>query len=184
MNLRHTPALIGFSFFLVAAMPAMADSDDDKRDVIVVFQKDTPFHQFRGFVQADERASAEPRNWGYRNRNVSGAVQRLEGMHRFKSRHVFTKTVKGFAGKLSKAQIKALQAEPTVEYIEEYGLVHADAQSLPWGVDRIEGDRSSTRCGEGTGSIDNVTVYVIDSGLALRPHLNVVGHTNFTTGSN
>src|SRR5262245_8611393 len=98
MTLRKATLLLGLPI-LFAATPAAADSDDDKQDVIVVFQKDTPFHQFRGFAQSDERASAEPKAWGYLDRNVTGAVQRLEGTHRFKSRHVFTNVVKGFSGK-------------------------------------------------------------------------------------
>jgi subtilisin family serine protease len=184
MKLRQASVLIALAFLFVAA-PATAESDDDdKQDVIVVFQKDTPFYQFRGYEQSDDRSAAEPRNWGYLDRNVKGAVQRLEGQHRFKSRHVYSNVVKGFAGRLTKAQIEALKAEPTVAYVELDGEVHSDAQSLPWGIDRVEADRSSTLAGNGSGSIDNVTVYVIDSGIATRPDLNLVGHINFTTGTN
>ena len=53
--------------------------------------------------------------------------------------------------------------------------VHATAQSLPTGVDRIEGDASSTASGDGTGSVD-LDVAVIDTGIDLdHPELNVVG---------
>src|SRR4029453_2735503 len=53
--------------------------------------------------------------------------------------------------------------------------VYATAQSLPTGVDRIQGDVSSTVSGDGAGSVD-LDVAVIDTGIDLdHPDLNVVG---------
>ena len=53
--------------------------------------------------------------------------------------------------------------------------MHTTAQSLPTGVDRIEGDVSSTVSGDGAGSVD-LDVAVIDTGIDLdHPELNVVG---------
>jgi subtilisin family serine protease len=53
-------------------------------------------------------------------------------------------------------------------------------QCLPTGVERIDGDKSSTRSGDGKGSV-NVNVAVLDSGIdATDPELNVVGGTNCT----
>jgi subtilisin family serine protease len=59
------------------------------------------------------------------------------------------------------------------------------AQTLPWGIDRIEADISSTRAGNGSGAVSNVNAYVIDTGIdAAHPDLNVVGHVNFAGGPN
>jgi aqualysin 1 len=60
--------------------------------------------------------------------------------------------------------------------------MHAVAQTLPWGVDRIQADKSSTRAGNGRGVVSNVNVYVIDSGIdASHPDLNVLTPpVNFT----
>ena len=61
----------------------------------------------------------------------------------------------------------------------------ADAQPVPWGIDRIEADASSTRAGDGSGDVSNVNVYVIDTGVDPgHADLNVVGHVNFAKGKN
>lgn len=55
------------------------------------------------------------------------------------------------------------------------------AQTLPTGVNRIEGDKSSTLAGNGSGSV-NVGVAVIDSGInKTHPDLNVAGGRNFAS---
>ena len=57
------------------------------------------------------------------------------------------------------------------------------AQALPKGVNRVEGDLSSTRSGNGVGIV-NATVAVIDTGIDVdHPELNVVGGKNCSTGS-
>jgi subtilisin family serine protease len=152
--------------------------------MIVVFQSETPFQQFQGNARADERSAAHPDAWNYVDRGVLGAVQRLEGRHRFKSKHVFSHATKGFAVELTPEQIEALRAEPTIAYIEADQPMSLVAQSLPWGVNRVEADRSSTLAGNGSGAISNVNVYVIDTGIARHRDLNLVGQVNFAGGTN
>jgi subtilisin family serine protease len=61
--------------------------------------------------------------------------------------------------------------------------VHIDQQTLPTGIDRIDGELSSTASGNGSGSVD-VDVAVIDTGIDLtHPELNVVGGINCSTGN-
>ncbi|SNT23340.1 Peptidase inhibitor I9 [Noviherbaspirillum humi] len=167
-----------------ASLPSFANAPGKTTPVIVVFQEATPFHQFKGNAHPDERAIAHAAAWDYLDRGVMGAAQRLENLHRFKSKHVFSHAVKGFAADLSTEQIEALKAEPTVAYIEADLPVTADVQSLPWGVDRVEADVSSTLAGNGSGSVAGVNVYVVDSGIATHQDLNLVKHVNFAGGSN
>jgi subtilisin family serine protease len=69
-----------------------------------------------------------------------------------------------------------------VLFVSQDRTVSIAAQSLPTGVNRIEGDLSSTRSGNGSGAV-NVAVAVIDTGIDLdHPDLNVVGGTNCSTG--
>jgi subtilisin family serine protease len=60
------------------------------------------------------------------------------------------------------------------------------AQVLPWGIDAVDADVSPTAlAGNGSGSIGNVNVYIIDTGVDKgHADLNVVGHVNFAGGQN
>ncbi len=72
-----------------------------------------------------------------------------------------------------------------VAYVEPDGTMTISAQTLPWGIDRINADSSSTLAGNGSGAINNVNAYIIDTGID-RSHadLNVVDHVNFAGGPN
>lgn len=57
------------------------------------------------------------------------------------------------------------------------------AQQLPWGIDKIDADVSSTVAGNGSGAIENVDAYIIDTGIdASHADLNVVSSVNFAGG--
>jgi aqualysin 1 len=183
MKSRYTSIALGLSLAF-PAYSAIAAPGEAKQPVIVVFQQATPFHQFRGNARADERAADNPDAWGYLDRGVLGAVQRLEGLHRFKSNHVYSHAAKGFSAELTPAQIDALKAEPTVAYIEPDQPMGMVGQVVPWGIDRVEADLSSTLAGNGSGTVANVNVYVIDSGIAANADLNLVSHLNFAGGKN
>lgn len=59
------------------------------------------------------------------------------------------------------------------------------SQALPWGVDRIDADLSTTKAGNCSGAVSNVHVYVLDTGVdATHPDLNVLDHVNFAGGPN
>jgi subtilisin family serine protease len=187
-------ALSIFSLFPLAS--ALAAAPDDTFPVIIVFQKDTPFHQFAANAKADERVANDAPAWAYLDRGVMGAMQRLEGLHRFKAKHAYSHAAKGFAASLTQAQITALKSEPTVAYIENDIVMTANAspkspptttltpQSLPWGINKVEADLSSTRAGNGNGAITNVRAYVIDTGIAAHQDLNLVKHVNFIDTKN
>src|SRR3712207_3052626 len=59
-------------------------------------------------------------------------------------------------------------------------MAYAETQTLPWGVDRVQADISSTKAGNGSRAISNVNAYIIDSGIYGHADLNVVEHVNFT----
>lgn len=152
--------------------------------VIVVFSDNAPFHNFQGFYRADDRARANPAAWEYLDPGVSGAVQAIEARHGFRSDHVYSAGLRGFAARLTARQIDALENEPMVAYVEADGTMHAIAQTLPWGINRIDADISSTLAGNGAGAVTNVNVYIIDTGIATHADLNRVQHVNFAGGKN
>jgi len=153
--------------------------------VIVVFNEAASLDGFRGAFQADERAAADPEAWDYLNRGVVGAVQQLERGHGFRAGHVYSNAVRGFSARLNAHQIQALENNPLVAYIEADEPMFATAQTLPWGINRIDADISSTLAGNGSGAVSNVNVYIIDTGAdAKHTDLNVVNHVNFAGGVN
>jgi len=88
--------------------------------------------------------------------------------------------LKGFAARIPAGRLDDVRADDRVAYVEQDKIMTATAQSLPWGVDRIEADRSSTFAGDGSGEVSNVNAYIIDTGIDQdHPDLNVVNHVNF-----
>jgi len=170
---------------LMAATTGSAQPAAGTFPVIIVFHDSVAFHNFRGFFHADDRARANPPAWDYLDRGVAGAVQALEVTHGFRADHIYTAALRGFAARLTARQIDALENDPTVAYVEADGTMTANAQTLPWGIDRIDADLSSTTAGDGAGAIANVNAYIIDTGIdTAHTDLNVVKHVNFAGGPN
>jgi subtilisin family serine protease len=118
-------------------------------------------------------------------KNVAQAVARVAGeiakTYSLNLVHVYGYALYGFSAEIPQDKILALRSDPRIAYIEQDAKVYAFAQSLPWGIDRIDADISSTKAGDGTGSVTGVRVYIIDTGIQLNhPDLNVVGGVDFT----
>jgi subtilisin family serine protease len=169
---------------LLSASAVVAQRPAVTFPVIVVFHADAPLDQFAAGFRPDARVAANPAAWGYVNRGVAGAVQTLEARGGFQAEHVYSAVVRGFSARLTARQISDLEDDSHVAYIEPDGEMHAYAQTLPWGIDKIDADTSSTLAGNGTGAITNVNVYIIDSGIATHQDLNRVNHVNFAGGQN
>ncbi len=98
---------------------------------------------------------------------------------------VYRNAVKGFSAVIPNSRVAEVRDDNRVDYVERDGTMKTVAQVLPWGIDRIDADTSSTVAGNGSGAVSNVNAYVIDTGIdATHPDLNVVGHVNFTGGKN
>ncbi len=93
--------------------------------------------------------------------------------------------LKGYAARIPDQRLDEVRAEERVDYIVRDGTVTTAAQRLPWGIDRVDADRSGTRAGNGRGAVSNVNAYIIDSGIdKANTDLNVVKHVNFHGGKN
>lgn len=153
--------------------------------VIVVFDDLAPFQNFRDQYRPDDRAAANPPAWDYLDRGVAGLVQAMERGRGFRADHVYSAAIRGFAARLTARQIADLENDPAVAYIEPDGIMTIVAQTVPWGIDRIDADISSTRAGDGQGAVTNVHAYIIDTGIdAKHSDLYVVNHVNFAGGRN
>jgi aqualysin 1 len=147
--------------------------------VIVLFRDSIPVDEYARQYSHDPRQTANPNAWEYLDRAIIGATQNLERRLAFKAEHVFSHTVKGFAARLSTQQIQRLQSDNLVQAIELDAPVQEFAQTLPWGVDRVDADLSSVRAGDGTGAVP-VNAYIIDSGIDYyHADLSVVRLINF-----
>jgi subtilisin len=96
--------------------------------------------------------------------------------------HVYRHALKGYSAVMTAADAQGLRADPRVASVTQDRPVHLDQQVLPTGIDRVDGELSSTVSGDGAGSVD-VDVAVIDTGIdPTHPDLNVAGGVNCSTG--
>jgi subtilisin len=98
-------------------------------------------------------------------------------------RRVYRSALKGYSATLFSDRLQALRADPRVAYLTADRPVHTTGQVLPTGIDRVDAERSSTRSGDGKGTV-NVDVAVLDTGIDTdHPDLNVAGGVNCLGGS-
>ena len=97
---------------------------------------------------------------------------------------VWGSALHGYAAVIPNDRVAELRGDANVKYVVADGEASISAQSLPYGIDLVNADSSSTQAGNGSGSVSNVNVYVIDTGVDTgHPDLNVVQFVNFTKGS-
>jgi subtilisin len=88
---------------------------------------------------------------------------------------VYSSALKGYSASLPVTAVAALRRDPRVAYVTADRTLSIQAQTLPTGINRVDGELSSTVSGNGSGSV-NVDVAVIDTGISTsHPDLNVVG---------
>ena len=88
----------------------------------------------------------------------------------------------GILGSYPDARVDEVRSDSRVNYVAADRDVSIAAQTLPTGINRIDGELSSTVSGNGSGSV-NVDVAAIDTGIDIdHPDLNVVGGMNCSTG--
>jgi subtilisin family serine protease len=178
MAKRFWGVLVVLGVYLLV-QPGLAQRGAASFPVIVVFDDAAALDGFAGFYRNDDRALANPSAWAYLNRGVAGFVQSLEQRRGFRAEHVYSATIRGFSARLTARQIAELEDDPAVAYVELDGTMSIGAQTLPWGIDRVDADSSSTQAGNGGGTVSNVYAYIIDTGIYAHSDLYRYAHVNF-----
>ncbi len=113
----------------------------------------------------------------------AGKAQGLAAQHGLGVQRVYSYALKGFAAVIPTGRLAGLQADPNVAFVDQDQVFSIAApQSLPTGINRIDGELSSTKAGDGTGTVD-VDVAIIDTGIASHEDLNVYRSVNCSGGS-
>lgn len=115
-------------------------------------------------------------------------------------RFVYSSALEGYAAVFPNDRaLQRVRNDARVDYVEPDGVVSATqekaakpsrkpgsggttttpSQVLPWGIDKIDADASSTLAGNGLDAVSGVNAYIIDSGIdPTHTDLNVVGNVN------
>jgi subtilisin family serine protease len=91
----------------------------------------------------------------------------------------------GFAGHIPEAVVEKMRHDTAVARIEQDGVVTIGAQTVPYGISNSGATASPTvLAGNGAGALPGATVFILDTGIAAHPDLNIVGHVNYAGGIN
>jgi subtilisin family serine protease len=94
--------------------------------------------------------------------------------------YIYQAALEGYAARIPDQRLDEVRADERVAYVEADQTMYAEAQTLPWGINKIDADASSTKAGNGSGTVSGVNAYIIDTGIYKHSDLRVVDHVNFT----
>jgi subtilisin len=97
--------------------------------------------------------------------------------------HTYGAALKGFAAAIPPGKVGAVRSAPRVAFVAEDREVHAMAQTLPTGVNRVDADlnTNSVDAGNGSGAV-NVDIAILDSGIYTKhPDLTIAGGKDCST---
>ncbi len=115
-------------------------------------------------------------------RNAPGLASEHARAYGASLSHVYQSALKGYAATIPDARIDDIRRDPRVAFVSEDRPVQAvatDTETLPKGIDRIDGELSTNFS---SNSWTGVAVAVIDTGSGPHADLNVVGGKNCSTG--
>ena len=116
--------------------------------------------------------------------NPTAVAREHAQRHGAEALFTYQHSIKGYAARFPEGRLDEVRTDEQVAYVESDETAYAQAQTLPWGINRIDADVSSTDAGNGSDAVTNVNAYIIDSGIYRHTDLNVVGHVNFAGGNN
>jgi subtilisin len=117
-------------------------------------------------------------------RGILTEVSKKVNLEGTKVLNIYEDVLNGFTINVPNERIiQVLEQSPFVDYIEKDKVVETFAQTLPKGINRIDGDLSYTRSGNGGGSV-NADIAILDSGIDTRhSDLYVYHQKTFVSGT-
>ena len=116
--------------------------------------------------------------------DASQAASEHRNSHGAEIGFVYQNALSGYSASIAPQAAERLANDPRVAYVEKDLEQHAFAQTMPTGVDRIDGELSATAKINGLDERVDVDIAILDSGVDLtHPDLNVVDSTNCSGGS-
>jgi subtilisin len=104
--------------------------------------------------------------------------------HGAQVRYVYRHALRGYAAQMSDAAAARVARDPRVRTVQADRVVEAFEQTLPTGIDRIDGELSTAAKINGVDERVDVDVAIIDTGIDIdHPDLNVVGGKNCSRGT-
>ncbi len=157
-----------FTALLMAIVPTQTVESQERSEKIIKSEQKIPN---RYIVVFEDWAAGD---LGDRS-NANAVVEELGIVYGGKIDRVFRHAINGYSVEMSEKQVEALSRDPRVKYIEEDGIMYANATqtNATWGLDRIDQrdlplNGTYTYNADGTG----VRAYIIDTGIRA-------GHTDF-----
>ena len=94
----------------------------------------------------------------------------------------YSSAVRGYAARLSPAQVRALRADPATAAVVPDGVISTAGQSTPRGIKRIDGPVNPVAHIDGVDERVDADVAIVDTGIdRTHPDLNVAGGYNCTS---
>ena len=120
--------------------------------------------------------------------NPGRAADAMARRHNLAVGFVYSQALEGFSARIPQARIDDVRTDDRVKFVERDQTMRAVEQTLPWGIEKIGANTSSTLAGNGseadTESVSKVNAYVIDTGIYNHTDLNLARHVNFAGGKN
>lgn len=113
--------------------------------------------------------------------NVQASADSMAATYGIMPEHIYEDAIQGFSATIPAERLEEVKKDQNVAFVErDYKLVQY-AQELPWGINKIDADISTTKAGNGSGSVTGVRIYVLDTGIQIKhPDLRVIKGIDFT----
>ena len=116
--------------------------------------------------------------------DVTAIKSRHERRNGLRVDQVFDRQMRGFAGTMTGAQVKALRSDPDVAAVVPDEVIQVAAQTIPTGVSRIGAKSSVSAKINGIDERVDADVAIVDTGIdRTHPDLNVAGGYNCTSST-